>query len=695
MFKPTDPRILPKVLIEYVAMAAVYDAVRQTLPGGVADVRNYIDQLDPAALNDPTRRMAVLVADLKKQKLLKNFIHKLALLNPGEPVLQELLADRVAVDSQGRAPETALQSIRNDLEAFVDMELLENLARTSKRRVCAIAVNGTIQGTGFLVGADLVITARHVVQALIVTEPVAGDSELVGSDRSLACIFDYFGMSYQPFPLNPAPPGIVVAEVPERWLEWSSDQHFNDGLGHHFKAPPDIRNLFDCALIRLKQPVGRTALDSTGSNMRGWIDLSTVGGPLVTGQLMGLAQFPRGYSVKWSQGNYKQSAPGATRIWYSSATKDGSSGAPCFDSQGKVVAFHNAGYPKRPGRNCTTRKFNQGVPLAPVIAALPQTLQDEVTGKKPPPPAFWSLGDDSRDAAGNPHPVLGRTRLQKLIAAAVEPAAAKRVIVVEETAGDASVGKSGKTFSMRILRAMMTNRPGMVVALEAKKLRQAEPLVFLTELAKHTGVFDPALPAPPCPDEVRQRTRWWSNDLPNWYGQLVEAAARRDGTMLSSPDPQTGLDVERIIAPIWIAIDDIHRHPLGDAMRECIAGLIGITESTSRLSPGLLSLRWLLIGAVPDFVLEQTLQFELETIEQSNIGKDACLACCAAALQCEGLGEKFDKSLADQLIQFRLASEQALKQAFAMTLPDSAYLPVLAEGVRVAIPDLIEFAKNR
>jgi hypothetical protein len=82
--------------------------------------------------------------------------------------------------------------------------------------------------------------------------------------------------------------------------------------------------------------------------------------------------------------------------------------------------------------------------------------------------ALWSLTDD-RD---KPVPVLGRVEFKAAVLQMFDPRAAKRVIVVEEAADVGTVGKSGKSFSAGILKAIARDRPGLVLEFSARELSQ-------------------------------------------------------------------------------------------------------------------------------------------------------------------------------------------------------------------------------
>lgn len=697
MADPLNPRIFPLVLVNYAPMASVYEALAQVLPPELlnSDGRTYVDRLARDAINDGPRRMAVMADDLRRRGLFPAFINALARLEPTNAVLREVLGGRVAVEDDGRVSEAALHTIRARLEQFVDPAALEALL-AARPRVCAILVEGSIKGTGFLVGPDLVMTARHVVSELLESEdgdPLR-DVQRAGSAQRLACVFDYEGTLYRPFPLDPPPPGTSVIKVADDWLVWSSHRHYNDGVGHHFDSPPDIRQLFDCAVVRLSKPVGQAATDSTGSQIRGWIRFEDHIDGLTPGQRLGIWQHPGEGPRVYGDGYFRGEAAGGTRIWYSAPADSGSSGAPCFDTRCRVVAFHNAGWPTRPEAGSTTKEFNQGVPIGPLVRAMPAGVRAQLAGRAGAESRLWSLGEDGRDADGNPHPVLGRAQLRRWMRAMGEHGAARRVIVVEDAPDQRGVSGSGKSFSTRILRAMTRSRPGLVIGVDAAALEDVAPEAFLTDLGRQIGILSDELPMPICPSEERQLTRWWANDLPNWFGLMVEEGARRDGTLKPNPLPGVDVDDAVVFAPTWIVVDDLHRAKLGLSMRECLAGMIGITESAARLAPGLASLRWLLVGAVPDFVREMSTQYELDVVAQVDIGEEDWVACCKDAFEAEGLADLYEEPAARMLYEFAGAANPILEVVPRTRVADPAYLPTLARAAALAIGAMLRKARR-
>jgi hypothetical protein len=697
MVSPLHPDIFPKVIRNYVAMANVYAAVADVIPsddrdGG--DPRKYVDRLAPDALNDAGRQLQLLVRELERLGKIDEFRHALSINDPNNFYLASLLADAVPVDEHGRIADSALQSIQNRTEPFRDSELFFNTMPAARHRVCAIAIDGAVAGSGFLIGPDLVMTARHTLDLLgrpplIRTSPPGSASKeaaVDGSDQRLNCVFDYLGMLIGAFPKANPPKNVLLADLAPDWLAWSSQRHPQDGVGHVFRDPPSITERLDCAIIRLAQRVGEMATDRGGGRIRGWFELPHEMDDLTEGQIIALLQYPAGGPQKFGDGRYKAYAAGRTRLWYSTDAAGGSSGAPCLDSQCRVVGFHNAGNPRQPESGIDTATCNQGVAILPVVKALPEDLLEAVRSANAPESALWSVGD-----AEEIRPLLGREKLRGWIGHMAGAAPAKRVVVVDDADPPRGAGRTGKTFSARILRAMMKSRPGVVVQFDSEQLQGVEPDAFLKDLAAQAGLPTSASELPARPTEERQLTRWWANDLPHWFAGLVEDAARASGSAARESSTGPGED-EIVLAPIWIVIDRIHEHALPEPLRECIAGLIGVTDPLINLPPGLRALRWLIIGHVPDFILDKSIEYERDSLAQSDLGEAEWVACCKAAFQSRGLLDRFSPGEAADLRDYAELQNPVLRTFAETGCPDESYLTELAGAAANAIALMLKRA---
>lgn len=659
MANPFAPQIFPKVLASYATWQAVVNAVDTLLPPEVTGDgrKDYVARLAPNDVNNMSKLMAALVADLNERAFTNKFQVALFKSSAANPILQGILRGEIYVDDEGVADPGAVQSLRNRVEPFLNSKAFFDVMEAARYRVCAIWIHNKqrntkkIEGTGFLIAPDLVLTARHVVDALLDVIAVGTgpngvetrDQAVAGSETRLACVFDYWTLTSK-FDITAPPPGVKVVRPAQNWLQWSSLKHPSDGVTHQF-GPPPVGERLDCAVIRLSERAGAAATSPSGGKMRGWLKLNGAIAAMAPGNVIAILQHPAGGPQVFDKGDFRDQDISTTRVWYLTGAAQGSSGSPCFDSEPSLVAFHNAGQPN--AFDGATKDCNQGIRIDHVINAMPVALVKESLDGLSIESALWSVSDDP----GHPEPILGRTEFKQAIFSLFDPRAAERVLVVEEADDVRLIGQSGKSFSARILKAIGRSRPCVIMEFEASNIKGLAPEAFLTELGRRLGLAGLDKLPPKATDE-RQPTRFYSNDLPKWFGELIEERTRAAGSAVREAvsDPATGPATgQELVARelIWIVIDDIHRHPPEGDIKELLAGLMGVTDTQHVLGSGLKALRWLVIGHVPDFVREKSIQYRHdEKISQKLIGEEAWNDCIRTAFTSAGKGDSFDPNVA-------------------------------------------------
>ncbi len=243
--------------------------------------------------------------------------------------------------------------------------------------VCRIEILGAHPngiGTGFLIGPDLVVTARHVVEKVIDgTHPAdnvrarfdyrATRASTTVREGTAVPLSVAGGMTYPN----------TTGQMEKPWLVASAAHDPVDLLVDPRDRLPDPAAL-DYAVLRLADPFGRKPVNPTGTTdraeaPRGWVRVPTAAAGLTPPGSVLIVQHPRGRPMELALGpngllglNRNQ-----TRVRYQTNTDPGSSGSPCFDLNWDLMALHHAG---DPDFTLAYAEWNQGIPFYQIAAAL-------------------------------------------------------------------------------------------------------------------------------------------------------------------------------------------------------------------------------------------------------------------------------------------------------------------------------------
>jgi hypothetical protein len=202
---------------------------------------------------------------------------------------------------------------------------------------------GVAQGTGFLVGENLVLTAGHVMDGVLNGKAASNQVQLT------------FGFAESP---------ASRAEVRNVGLaaDWcvAHQPHSAADLTADSTNVPAATEL-DFALLRLAEPVG---------NERHWVSLKDVPSGAPSPELLTVLQHPRGQVLSLAFGAPVTPAT-PHRLRYRANTLKGSSGGLVLDEQMRPVALHHAGDPEGPLRP----RYNQGIPLNEIALAMEMVRQ--------------------------------------------------------------------------------------------------------------------------------------------------------------------------------------------------------------------------------------------------------------------------------------------------------------------------------
>lgn len=369
--------------------------------------------------------------------------------------------------------------------------------------VCRISVEGEHKGTGVLIRPTVVATAAHVISDLVGVDHLA----LADSLKKLEVHFFHADDLLEDGEASPARP--VVAKLHHDWLGYFSPPADADkGFLATIEGVNGINadsGPWDMALIRLAAPP-REGL--RGHRLRDGEPPDVEFGVHVLHH----PATPHGkpMSMLWSIGmvNKKLGEPKLLRWLHNANTDEGSSGAPCFDNDWRIVALHQAGQAKV----TTTNQNNRAVPIyrwAPELDNL--AVQADST------PYVDFAVDENRVK----RPVFGRTELQKLawraMTAKLPLVPRQRIFLV---LGDSGTGKS---FSSAILGQLAQRAGSLFASLDARNAANASPLEFARELLSAVGASDPL--AVSAAASLTTQLRDVRNEIVPRLGQALEALA--------------------------------------------------------------------------------------------------------------------------------------------------------------------------
>jgi len=263
-----------------------------------------------------------LIGELRTQYNLPDDVAPKPALEVRPPINRSKLSPgpefEIAIDD-----EAGLESVINSEDNFLDIHLMYG-AIYCHQAVGHIEIpKGTAQGTGFLVGPDLLLTNKHVIEEQKYLEDAVVHFNFLK---------DHFSVS---------PKGRYVSCQPD-----------------FYKSSP-VKEL-DYALIRLAEcPLKDKSKDFANlkeedksipnlvhnGQHRGYLTLASHN--IMRNQRVNIIQHPRGQAMKvvMTQNYVVGVHKNGTHVNYIADTDNGSSGSPVFNQQWEVVALHRSGKP--------------------------------------------------------------------------------------------------------------------------------------------------------------------------------------------------------------------------------------------------------------------------------------------------------------------------------------------------------------
>ena len=261
----------------------------------------------------------------------------------------------------GVAPEntpqtdSGLEKIIDESNAALDILVWRTRLAEIEGRVCRIEIKGKAKGTGFLVGADKVLTNWHVVNKIKEQPATYEPSDVV-------LRFDYKRLEDGTELSRGREYGLVTTG--DDWLVDHSPWSAVDLEAEPKSGDPGPDEM-DYALLRVNGTPGSDAqgekvVPGSAAPPRGYIPIPDEAHDFQPGTPLFIVQHPQGAPLKLMLdteaviGLYGQNR----RVRYRTNTDNGSSGSPVFDQNWNLVALHHSGDPAS-----ILPTYNEGIPI--------------------------------------------------------------------------------------------------------------------------------------------------------------------------------------------------------------------------------------------------------------------------------------------------------------------------------------------
>jgi trypsin-like peptidase len=454
-----------------------------------------------------------------------------------------------------------LQSFNDDFEPFFRVkELRENFDRIS-RAICIIGLgdpHNKLQGSGFLIGPDLVMTNYHVIEPYLKEDENGKIVESVSGDR-IECFFDYMA---EPTPRVPYAEGrhsyTCVKAARENWLV-------------HARPIPmagrQHERAYDYAVIRLSRGVGALPADTGGGMRRGWLNVPPSVDVINVGRRLIIYQHPRMAPQQIDVGKYEGQNGTESRVRYTVRTAGGSSGSAAIDTSGDLFALHAASTEIKIGGD----DVNEGVRIDFIGDDLNENVPDwRAADEADPSQPYWSLNDDLEHS----QPIIGRDDFRDNIRK-VNGGDTSRVLVAWGPPG------SGLRYSVKILRrtiGLLTP----VIEFTPHELATYSPEQFLKATADMLNISVAQHKIPVALDE--EDLPRWLYKLGGWLRDRLAEFARNDPSRM----------------PVWfvlnVAVPAGERFLWADPLKEFIGAIAGAHERAVPIP----QLRFLFLASKPE-----------------------------------------------------------------------------------------------
>ena len=208
----------------------------------------------------------------------------------------------------------------------------------------------TAQGTGWLIGPDLLITNWHVVERAF-----PGGA---WKAKEFVCRFDYAVTSLG------TQNGMEV-RLSDKWCIDASPPRPSE-LGTGTDGPTG--ETLDYALLRLENSVGKE--QTPAGEKRGWVKVKNYQPLPQQHEIIFVVQHPEGLPVKLAPGDVSGTSEDKLRIFHTANTKRGASGSLIVNAKLEPIALHHAGDLLYNRGKIGKPEKNQAVPIGKIVSRL-------------------------------------------------------------------------------------------------------------------------------------------------------------------------------------------------------------------------------------------------------------------------------------------------------------------------------------